>query len=158
MLNIVLTRPPEKLWSCTISLVARHVKSFLDTLAASIVGNLASDGQRNSASNNDRNSNSHVRASSSSNYYYNNNANVRASCHLCSLSLSNNSYVRASSHNARGLDASPGAMSQAGRPPIVYHHHMSDKDNSTGRGVLDRLSLPQYTVINASMDIILEYQ
>ena len=149
MLNIVLTRPPEMLYSFTVSLAAQHVKSFPSTLAAIIVGNLASDGQRNKISN--------VRESSSSNYNYNNNnANVRASC-LCSLSLSNNSYVRASSLNARGLDASPGAMSQAGRPPIVYHHHMSDKDNSPGRRVLDR-PLPQYTVIDASMGIILEYQ
>ena len=150
MLNIVLTRPPEMLWSRTVSLVAQHAKGSPDTPAASIVGNLASDGQRNKISN--------VGESSSNNNYNNNNnnANVRASC-LCSLSLSNNSYVRASSLNARGLDASPGAMSQAGRPPIVYHHHMSDKDNSSGRRVLDR-PLPQYTVIDASMGIILEYQ
>ena len=141
------------LCSCTVSLVAQHVNIFPDTLAASIVGNLASDGQRNKISNVRASSSS----SSSSSNYYNNNANVRASCNLCSLSLSNNTYVRASSYNARGLDASPGAMSQAGSPPIVYHHHMSDKDISPGRGVLDR-PLPQYTVIDASMGITLEYQ
>lgn len=135
----------------SVSVFAQHVISFLDALAESIAGYLANDGQRNSASS------SSVRSSSSSN----SNSNVRSSRNN-NVRWSRSSNGRASSSHQPGTHtqkslASHGAMSpQAGRlRPIVYHchNHMSDEDSPTGRGVLDR-PLPQYTLIDVSMNII----
>ena len=50
VLIFILVRPLARLYRITVSVLARHVIRFLDTLAASIVGQLAKEWQRNSVS------------------------------------------------------------------------------------------------------------